>query len=239
MDTALASSTSKVYQSGLNKFVDFCKATGCPLVMPPSEAQVAGFVAWMCLDTPSKPQGLTAGTIRTYLCALKDACARAGVRETFSTSPAIERVVRGAKKRQARPVVRRLPVTAPLLEKALRFLRQDNYDHALIRFALVLTYAALLRMGEVAPKEENADVPRQHQWEMRSADKAVYTLPVSKTDPFRQSVEVAVYRTGTPLCPITAYENMMRLKPFATKRRRRCLSLARRSPCARACCSSI
>ena len=214
VQSAVAGSTARTYSAGVNKFLVFCEQAGAPRTLPPSDAVVAGFIAFMCLDRAGRRgDGLAASTIRTYLYALRHACVITGVEAAFLKSPRVELVWRAAKKRQAHPVVRRLPITAPMLVEALREL-PPGYAAAVLWFAFTLAYAVLLRLGEVAPSDDGA-VPTVEWWVRRDADHFEYRLPRSKTDPFRQGVIIDVFRVGGPLCPVSALERMLLMRPAA------------------------
>lgn len=208
VDNALAPSTGKSYQSGVRLYERFAFYHALPPTMPPSVEAVVGFVAYMVQED------YAASTIGRYLCAVRDICARSGLQDVTRADPLVERVVRAARKRQAKPRAARFPVTAPILARALECLDPNSYTHAVYRFAWCLVYALLLRMGEAAPnrRQYRELFPRAHQWRATGPNSAEFTLLGSKTDVFRDTITLSVWRTDSPLCPIAAYERMVSLR---------------------------
>ena len=107
----------------------------------------------------------------------------------------------------------RLPITPDIL-LALRGVweaRRKQHDPIMLWAACCLCYFGFLRAGEITVPSEAAYDPGVH---LNFADVTADSISdpkllrvkikASKTDPFRQCVEIFIGRTGNKLCPVSA-----------------------------------
>lgn len=111
-------------------------------------------------------------------------------------------VLQGLQRSLAKPVVKKLPVTAEMLAAMVEDMEGSGSlaDLRLVT-ACIVSFAAFLRFDElvhVRPKDVkiNADFMTIH-------------IPNSKTDQLRKGDEVVVGRTGSKLCPVNMLEKYM------------------------------
>ena len=134
----------------------------------------------------------------------------------ISDMPKLEQVIRGAKREHAKtsPGKRaRLPITPEILLKLREVweARSKSHDAIMLWGACCLCYFGFLRAGEITVPTEAAHDPGEH---LNFADVSVdsvsdpnllkVTIKASKTDPFRQGVEIFIGKTGNKLCPVSA-----------------------------------
>ena len=81
--------------------------------------------------------------------------------------------------------------------------QSSNPDTVMLRAASCIAFSGFLRAGELtAPSEASFD-PEVHL--CHSCPRMVrLTLKQSKTDPFRQGINIFIGHTGTDLCPVRA-----------------------------------
>lgn len=138
--------------------------------------------------------------------------------------PRLHYVLRGIKSEEAKlqaPSKQRLPVTPAILLKLYSVLEHDptNFDNIMIWAASLVCFFGFLRSGEITipsasaydasthlnPSDISVDVPSQP---------TVVQLKIkqSKTDPFRQGVNIYLGATGSTLCPVTALLNFLAIR---------------------------
>lgn len=170
-------------------------------------------------------QGLTHQSIKVYLSAVRNLHVSMGLHEEFSKqlTPRLELVLKGIKKEKARdaPPASRLPVTIEIM-KSIKAVLESNaahYDNVLLWAACCLAFFGFLRCGEFTVPSQAEYDPDTH---LSLADIALdnkvnpgviqVTIKQSKTDPFRQGVDLYLGRTGKDICPIQA------IVPYLIKR---------------------
>jgi hypothetical protein len=179
----------------------------------PSEELLVGFAAFLAESTDKKETGLTIGTIKRYVGAVKRAH---DVRSLpWPTSlRMLEMVYRGIKKRNPGQVgLPRLPVTVALLEAILAadVLDFNKHEDRLLWAIMVIGVFGLFRGGELLP-----DAKKWPDLMLLPADFEVVNdthvrvkLKKSKTNPWRLPVKVSLFRTGAPVCPISALHQLL------------------------------
>ena len=137
--------------------------------------------------------------------------------------PRLQCLVRGIKyfhaSHKAIPLRERLPITRDILLRLLESLDQRSHSEATLYTAFCLAFAALLRIGEFTREH--------HQWPLGTSlagmphaglhitfdfedpngdhpDRLFFTLPASKTDPFRQGITVTVAAANDCACAVSA-----------------------------------
>ena len=108
---------------------------------------------------------------------------------------------------------RRQPITVGLLDK-LRVVwvgQPTSWEGHMLWAAASLCFFGFLRSGEITvPSASSFDISRHLTFGNVSVDKlhspttVRIRLKTSKTDPFREGVDVFVGKSGCPLCPVSA-----------------------------------
>lgn len=208
--SGLAPSTQRTYESAKRRFLTFCiKANLVPL--PISEQLSCRYVSHLA------EQGLAPKSIKGYLSAARHLQISMLMPDPkFSEMTRLEQVMQGIKREYAKrsPGKRvRLPITPDILLRMRKVLERDNKDHDAIMTwaACCLCYFGFLRAGEVSVPSEAAYDKGEH---LNFSDIAIdsitnpSTLKVrikaSKTDPFRQGIDIFIGRTDNDLCPVAA-----------------------------------
>ena len=159
-------------------------------------------------------QGLSYASIKVYMSAVRNLHVSEGLHEEFAKhlTPRLELVLKGIKKESA-PRRLRLPITLDVMEKIKRVLLQRPKDpeNVMMWAACCTAFFGFLRCGEFTIPSLATYDPEVHLF---LADVAVddklaptvvqITIKQSKTDPFRQGVQLYLGKTDTGLCPVKA-----------------------------------
>ena len=162
-------------------------------------------------------QDLSPKTVKAYLSAARHLQISMSMYDPkIGDMPKLEQVIKGVKREHAKraPGKRaRLPITPDIL-LALRGVweaQKKQHDPIMLWAACCLCYFGFLRAGEITVPSEAAYDPGVH---LNFADVIVDSISdpkllrvkikASKTDPFRQGVEIFIGRTGNKLCPVSA-----------------------------------
>ena len=162
-------------------------------------------------------QGLTHQSIKVYLSAVRNLHISAGLHEEFSKqlTPRLELVLKGIKKEKAKATSSavRLPVTIEIM-RSIRAVLESNaaqYDTVLLWAACCMAFFGFLRCGEFTVPSQTDYDPDMHLslTDITLDDKVnpsviQVTIKQSKTDPFRQGVDIYLGKTGKDICPIQA-----------------------------------
>ena len=179
--------------------------------IPVSEHQLCQYVSFLA------NQGLAHKTIKSYLSAVRHLQIENKFPDPIISSMArLEQVLRGIKGQYAKrnPGSRqRLPITPELL-RAIRAVwgkKAHSQDSIMLWAAVCLCFFGFLRAGEMTVPSDHAYDPGVHlNFDDIAIDSKInpsimrVTIKASKTDPFRQGIEIFVGRTHTDLCPIEA-----------------------------------
>ena len=198
--SGLALSTQRSYSSAKRRFLSFCELTPLPL----TEQLLCRYVSHL------RDQGLSPKTVICSKTSMNLQDPR--IREM----PKLEQVIRGVKREHAKQSPGkqvRLPITPEILLK-LRGVweaRSKNHNAIMLWGACCLCYFGFLRAEEITVPSEAAYDPGEH---LNFTDVAVDSISnpkllkvkikVSKTDPFRQGVDLFIGKTGNKLCPVAA-----------------------------------
>ena len=208
--SGLAPSTQRTYKSAKKRFLEFCRASESQ-PLPLTEQVACRYVAHL------GEQGLAPKTIKAYLSAVRHLQISANMSDPdLGQMAKLEQVLKGVKREYAKksPGKRvRLPITPDILLKLRGVWEGDSrkYDSIMLWGACCLCYFGFLRAGEIAVPSEAAYDPGEH---LNAADISVDSIAnpkllkikikSSKTDPFRQGVEIFIGRTDNKLCPVAA-----------------------------------
>ena len=207
----LADSSHRTYRSGENRYLRFCQLYDCA-PLPVSEDSLCKFVSYL------GGVGLKHRTIKTYLSGVRFLQIRAGYPDFFrgTHTPRLDYTLRGVKRVEAEQggsQDRRLPVTPSLLRRmrGVWASRSSDPDVKMLWAACCLGFFGFLRVGEMTAPQQGVFDPDVH---LGFADIAVddpvtpsfirVTIKQSKTDPFRQGVQLFIGRTQSDLCPVAA-----------------------------------
>lgn len=206
----LAASTQRSYNSGKRRYLKFCQIKGSAPV-PASEHQLCQFVAFLANEK------LCHNTIKSYLAAIRHLHIAEGAGDPgMSNMPRLEQVVKGVKATQVKEgkkVKARLPITPELLlrMKQAWSQEQDSRDIVMLWAAVSVCFFGFLRAGEICvPSDSSYDEGAHLNFKDVSVDsmekpsRLKIRIKASKTDPFRQGVDIFVGRTGNELCPVAA-----------------------------------
>ena len=162
-------------------------------------------------------QGLSPKSVKLYLSAVRHLQISLNFKDPkIGEMPKLEQVMRGVKREHAKhsPGKRtRLPITPEILLKLRGVWEASSKQHNSIMLwaACCLCYFGFLRAGEITVPAESAYDPGEH---LNFSDVAVDSISnpsmlkvkikASKTDPFRQGVDIFIGKTDNKLCPVAA-----------------------------------
>ena len=164
-------------------------------------------------------EGLKEQSIKTYIAALHHVQIAMGLPDPRDTSslPRLRLVLTGIKRTQAEAGSPsrnpRLPITPPILQR-IRSLWDSSpkrVEYVLPWAAVTLCFFGFFRSGEITVPSREAFDPQVHlSWgdvaiDDRNNPQAVRVhLRRSKTDQFRNGIDIVIGRTGDSLCPVAA-----------------------------------
>ena len=208
---ALAHTTRRTYQSAHRRYLDFCSGINVrPL--PITQSTLCLFV------TKLASQGVSYKSIKGYLSALRYLqIATDGSEPGINGMSTLGYILLGIKRVQAttgacapRP---RLPITAAIM----RVLKHSweahgaSFKHQMLWAACCTCFHGFLRSGEATVPTQAAYDPAIHlsiadvSVDAASEPRTVIVhIKASKTDQFRQGVNVFLGRTDNELCPVAA-----------------------------------
>ena len=158
---------------------------------------------------------LSYATIKVYLSAIRHMHVTVGQHSSFNLqlTPHLQQVLKGIQKTQAatQPPRTRLPITHFVMQKikCLLLKRPQPYDNIMIWAACCLAFFGFLQVSEFT-------VPAQNQYD-HTIHLSIFDVSIddkdspqllrvrikqSKTDPFRQGVDIYLDRTDEAICPI-------------------------------------
>ena len=136
----------------------------------------------------------------------------------------LERTLQGIKHDHNEPARRtRTPLIRPHLLSMLRYLGRHSYNDTVTRAAFSLAFAGFLRIGEFTYRALDLEMgPAFHNWFLTKSsirfienDKHIeLTLPVSKTDPFRQGIQLIIAGSHDEACPVRAMKQLLAINTY-------------------------
>ena len=206
------------YSSSDRRYTEFCKQNRIQ-PYPSTEIILCQFVAYL------GQQYLKHKTIKSYLSGIRFFhILRAGSNPFLTDMPRLHYVLRGIKSEEAkdvRPSRQRLPVTPEVLLKIRQVLltHHSDFDYIMLWAGFLICFFGFLRSGEITIPNAAAYDPAVHlnfsdiSFDNASSPNIVQIrLKCSKTDPFRQGVNVHVGKTGQTLCPVSALLNYLTIR---------------------------
>ena len=180
------------------------------LPIPASEQQLCQFSAFLA------EHNLLHKSIKCYLAAVRHLHVASGAADPHvSNMPRLQQVLKGIKHSQANKHQKgctRLPITLEIMKhlKCL-WLANPTLDNIMLWAAASLCFFGFLRVGEITvPSETGYDKGAHLILSDISVDSfkqprmLKVKIKASKTDPFREGVDIYVGTTGCELCPVTA-----------------------------------
>ena len=204
---SLSTASQRSYAAGTKRYLDFCSSFSLS-PFPVSEVNLSSFVSFLA------DQGLKHQTLKCYLSAVRSAQIAHGYAEpNFSSFPRLVAILNGIKRVQAESHIsprQRLPITPDIIAVIHRFLPDDRAGH-MVWAACLTGFFGFLRTAEFT-------VPAANQYDssvhLSLADVSIdnhtapsvvkLTIKQSKTDTFRQGVDIFLGRTSSRICPVSA-----------------------------------
>jgi len=214
-DNSISSNTKAVYASGLNQYRSFLEKMeykGARDVTPPiSEDILIQFIAYLHTFLH-----IQYSTIKIYLCGIRHHYIRYGLNTPLQsniTNVRIYSFLRSVKRKHHIHPTKRLPVDIEVLSKMISYLDKGcfgRHDDSLIKSCCTLGFFGFLRCGEFTIKD--SFIEHEHLClsdVIVSKQKVVVKLKTSKTDPFREGVNIHIHATGNEVCPVSALQNYL------------------------------
>lgn len=204
--TGLAPSTSKSYMTGQTHFVRFAAARqlSASSIFPVSSFVILAFVTYLFALTTT----LSYNTIKSYLCHVKMLSKTLAADTTAFSCERLAYALRSIRRRRGdRKRKKRVPITIQLLLVFFTFLDPALVAHHALRAVLAVGVYGLFRSGELVPKHRGADgenLLRRCNVLWVSDTKVTIHLDQSKTDTFREGVDIHLFKDGSESCPYSA-----------------------------------
>ena len=206
----LAPSTRRVYEAGSKKYLGFCEQLHYNPI-PTSEQLLCKFVAYLAT------KDISATTIKVYLSAVRQLhLSRNHSPPDIASMPCLQQVIRGIRISQAglhSGKASRLPITPAILQSIRTQWQGEplNQDRIMLWAAFTTCFFGFLRAGEICtknPQQFNPSAELAFQDvavdDIRNPQAIKMTIKASKTDPFREGVDIQFQRTNNDLCPVAA-----------------------------------
>lgn len=228
MDRSLAKGTLKQYECGFNSYKQFLLVAGFSwndkYEMPPLSEDSLIHYAMHCHEHLN----LKCSTIKLYICGIRYKFLQSGIPNLFSNCCSskmfrLEAIYKGIKKSEVKNTRERLPITYDILLDICIHLQKgifSVYTDILIETACIIAYFGFLRCGEFTVNIEFDTECNLCLEDIRFVDDgAVLHLKSSKTDPFRQGVDIYLFRNNSALCPVNILHKYLstRLSKFNKK----------------------
>lgn len=221
LKSALSKNTMRSYTSGFRRYTSFCSLAQIR-PFPTSESILCRFVCYLA------QQCLKHQSIKCYLSSIRFYQIIQSHPDPFITDmPKLHYVLRGIKSEEAKkdyPQRQRLPVTPSILLSIHQILTRhpEDFDNIMIWSAFLLCFFGFLRSGEITIPDASSYDPSVHlNFNDIAADipqspnKLKIRIKASKTDPFRQGVNIFIGKTNNSLCPVSALLNYLIMRGTA------------------------
>ena len=178
-------------------------------------AKATWLIEWLC----SLAGSIKVKTMKLYLVGIKSYQLDLGIDCTAFSDPRLERTLQGIKRDHNEPARRtRTPLTRPHLLSLLNHLRIHDYNDTVMRAAFTLAFAGFLRIGEFTYRALDLQMgPAFPNWFLTKSsirliqhdEHIELTLPASKTDPFRQGIQLIIAGSHDEACPVRAMKQLL------------------------------
>ena len=214
IDSCVAPATRSAYGTAHRRYTAFCGQFGIASPYPLTEGTLCRYVAFL------GQEGLKHSTIKAYLSGIRFAQIHLSLGNPFSNGamPRFEYVLTGIKRVEARtraPQKPRLPITVEIMARLKDAWRgaHEHPDTIMLWAAACTGFFGFLRAGEFTTPSRSTYDPEAHlslgdvALDSHSAPSVVrLRIKQSKTDPFRQGMDVYVGATNacSGICPVEA-----------------------------------
>ena len=182
-----AVSTTKKYQYAFLRWVNWAKAAGCS-TCPVSGMHFALYLVHLSNRVGSK------SAVESAVNAVNWAHELMGS-QLMTEEPLVKACLKGLKRRLAKLVVKKRPVTVRMLkEMAHSFGLRPSLSDAHLLAAAVLSFAGFLRYDELSNRS-------CHDVRFKK-DHVSLHIVASKTDQFWKGADVVIARAGSEVCPV-------------------------------------
>lgn len=200
------------YNAGINNFRRFLamyNITGNQTQLPRISEDILLYYVAHCHSMLH----LKYSTIKLYLAGIRRAYIASGFRNPLLNDfnqPLIrlQGVLKGVKKVQGASTMARQPITGDILATMCNALQRGvfgPYVDLLVETACTVAFFGFLRCGEFTCSDNTFDpgvnLSIQDVSVAQQGQAFILHLKASKTDPFRQGVDIILYRTGQLVCP--------------------------------------
>ncbi len=220
----LAPSTKRTYKAAQDRYLKFCR-DGRFRPIPVSQSVLCAFVSWLASKDKLKHSSL-----KVYLSGVRHLQIVNGLPDPFAgvAFPQLDQVMKGIKRHEAEKGVgkkQRLPISPTILNKLWGVWSEhgENYNTRMIWAACCLCFFAFLRAGEMTvPSDTEYDETVHLGIKDVAVDDANHPsilqirIKQSKTDPFRQGINLYVGKTGSHICPVASMMNYLQARGMGT-----------------------
>ena len=185
-------STRRTYCSAQNQYIEFCQKLSID-PLPASENTLLMYVAYL------NRRSIKHSTISVYLAAVRSLHVEEGFPYPLEDRHRLKRAL-NCVKIEGGPPKKKLPITFSILWNVLNYI-SSNYNHKLIWAAMTLAYFACLRAAEFCVRNKFYPAVNLTMDDIKlNSNHLVLHLKSSKTDKFRQGVNIYVGCSGTRVC---------------------------------------
>ncbi|XP_062587031.1 uncharacterized protein LOC134248642 [Saccostrea cucullata] len=222
-DHSISIRTRNQYKVGLDCYIKFTLLRGLHgsvSDLPPMSEQLLIYFVAFCDDHLR----LAYSTIKLYLSGIRYFYLRLKGCNPFQNNAGqnlicLQSVLTGVKKKQsmyAVPKRSRLPITMSILTKMCQLLRSgifDMFTSYMFEAACTVAFFGFLRCGEFTVLSDSHYDDYVSIQDVICHDSFVaLTLRKSKTDPFRNGVQIKLFKTQTDVCPVNAVVKYLKLR---------------------------
>ena len=206
----LSTASHKTYRCAEKRYLCFCTQFSFD-PFPASESTLCYYVA--CLVQ----EGLAHTTIKTYLSGVRQMQIAHGFPDPLVHSmPRLRQIIRGVRVesgKAGRTPRTRLPITPTVLRKMKLALERQGvtWSTLMLWAALTLAFFSFCRSGKITVPSEKGFDPSAHLSlsdlsvdNARSPSRLTMRLKKSKTDPFREGVQITIGATKDDIFPVGA-----------------------------------
>ena len=212
LHNCIAPTTRSAYRSAQRRYNTFCQKYGISPAYPLHEDILCRYVASLAKE------GLKYRTIKAYLSGIRCLQIQMSMGNPFASGrfPRLEYVLTGIKRVESQstsPPRPRLPITVTILHQLKRvwISSTPNPDNIMLWAAACTGFFDFLRTGEfTVSSTRDYDSGVHLNWsdlaidDHRSPSLIRLHIKQSKTDPFRQGVEIFLGKTNSAVCPVQA-----------------------------------
>lgn len=204
---SVATTTRSAYRTGILCLVTFMTMSGVifkPMCLPPLTEDVLIYFVTYCHSSLK----LKWTTIKLYLAGIRFHYLQAGLPNPLQSGDRLQCIIRGIKRSQVKISKPRLPIDMKILNQICKLLRSgvfSPYIDKTLECMCVLAFYGFLRCSEFTVRSHKSVCSCLRMKDIKFAqDKCMFTLSLvsSKTDPFRNGVEIPFFRNKT-ICPVS------------------------------------